>query len=116
MISVEKIEQKKDALYQFKDHQGNWCNFMNEEHRQNTVASGEFEIRELVVRGSTEHQEELQKVKSTLQYLLEAVEAEPQKTARLINAARTARGVLHDNDGPMAHVLSELNFRPLNPA
>ena len=36
------------AAWQFKDNEnGNWCNFMNEEHRQNTIEDGRLEIRAL---------------------------------------------------------------------
>lgn len=49
-LATERIknEASEPVAWQFKDSEtGNWCNFMNEEHRQNTIEDGRWEIRAL---------------------------------------------------------------------
>lgn len=41
-----------DSVWMFKDHDGRWCHFHSEKHRDNTIASGEWEVREFVPKNA----------------------------------------------------------------
>lgn len=35
-----------ESVWMFKDRQGQWCAFSSDKHRENTIASGEWEVRQ----------------------------------------------------------------------
>ena len=43
--SVAALSGREVVACQFQDRDGNWCNFANDKHRDNTIADGSWPIR-----------------------------------------------------------------------
>lgn len=62
-----KPNSQEPVGYQYKDRDGNWCNFMNEKHLADTRADGSWPIRAIYTHPALISKEDMVKVLEALQ-------------------------------------------------
>lgn len=62
-----KPNSQEPVGYQYKDRDGNWCNFMNEKHLADTRADGSWPIRAIYTHQAPISKEDMVKVLGALQ-------------------------------------------------